>query len=95
MKKYTATVTVSAEQSDDVEAVENTGVEISLEAVSDSNKKVHFKGTLAGPEKATHVCVTLDNGLTWYGPIVNGHAELEYGWLVFESDMLTPEELGL
>jgi len=39
--------------------------------------------------------VTLENGLTYYGPIVNGHAELEGGWIAFESDMLTPQELGL
>lgn len=95
MKKYTATVTISAEQRDDVEAVENTSVQVSLEAVSETLKKVHFNGTLAAPENPTHICVTLDNGLTYYGEIVNGHAELEYGWLAFESDMLTPEELGL
>lgn len=95
MQKYTAIVTISAEQRDDVEPVENTGVQISLEAVSETLKKLHFIGTLAAPENPTHVCVTLENGLTYYGEIVNGHAELEYGWLAFESDMLTPEELGL
>ncbi|MFW3895043.1 hypothetical protein [Pseudomonas putida] len=95
MQKYTSTVTISAEQRDDVEATENTGVQVSLEAVSEKLKKVHFNGTLAAPENPTHICVTLDNGLTYYGEILNGHAELEYGWIAFESDMLTPEELGL
>ena len=95
MQKYTATVTISAEQRDDVEAVENAGVQVWFEAVGDTSRKVHFSGTLAAPENPTHICVTLDSGLTYYGEILNGHAELEYGWIVFESDMLTPEELGL
>lgn len=96
MYPYKATVTVSNEtRGGDIEAVENPGVKIGLEAVTETLKKVHFTGTLAAPETATHICVTLDNGLTYYGPIVNGHAELEGGWIAFESDMLTPEELGL
>lgn len=95
MHKYTSTITISAEQRADTEAVENSGVQVSLEAVSETLKKVHFNGTLAAPENPTHICVTLDNGLTYYGEILNGHAELEYGWIAFESDMLTPEELGL
>ncbi|NIF30209.1 hypothetical protein F3J44_28135 [Pantoea sp. Tr-811] len=93
----TATVTISAEdRGGDTEASENPGMRVGLEAVTETLKKVHFVGTLAAPEKpATHICVTLENGLTYYGPIVNGHAELEGGWIAFESDMLTPEELGL
>jgi len=94
---YTATVTISAEdRGGDTEASENPKMRVGLEAVTETLKKVHFVGTLAAPEKsATHICVTLENGLTYYGPIVNGHAELEGGWIAFESDMLTPEELGL
>ncbi|GLH32648.1 MULTISPECIES: hypothetical protein [Pseudomonas] len=94
---YTATVTISAEdRGGDIEASENPSMRVGLEAVTETLKKVHFVGTLAAPEKpATHICVTLENGLTYYGPIVNGHAELEGGWIAFESDMLTPEELGL
>ncbi|MHC6226380.1 hypothetical protein ACYU03_16670 [Pseudomonas sp. X10] len=96
MYQYTATVTVSAEErGGEVEAVENTAVRIGLEAVTESLKKVHFVGSLAAPDGATHICVTLENGLTYYGPIVNGHAELEGGWIAFECDMLTPQELGL
>lgn len=95
MYNHTATVTVSNEGSGEVEAVENLNQRVGLEAVTETLKKVHFVGTLAAPDKATHICVTLENGLTYYGPIVNGHAELEGGWIAFESDMLTPEELGL
>jgi hypothetical protein len=94
---YIATVTISAEdRGGDTEASENPSMRVGLEAVTETLKKVHFVGTLAAPEKpATHICVTLENGLTYYGPIVNGHAELEGGWIAFESDMLTPQELGL
>jgi hypothetical protein len=93
---YTATVTISAEShGGEVEAVENTAMRIGLEAVTETLKKAHFIGTLAAPDGATHICVTLENGLSYYGPIVNGHAELEGGWIAFESDMLTPQELGL
>ncbi|WP_449434877.1 hypothetical protein [Pseudomonas putida] len=97
MYPHTATVTVSSEdRGGDVEAVENVNIRIGLEAVTESLKKVHFVSTLAAPASAaTHICVTLENGLTYYGPIVNGHAELEGGWIAFECDMLTPEELGL
>ncbi|MFK8328825.1 hypothetical protein M2D63_002220 [Pseudomonas sp. BJa5] len=95
MYDYLATVTVSNEGGNDVEAAENARVRVGLEAVTETLKKVHFVGTLAAPEGATHICVTLENGLTYYGPIVNGHAELEGGWIAFESDMLTPKELGL
>ncbi|MDF2490013.1 MAG: hypothetical protein K0S77_2635 [Pseudomonas sp.] len=95
MYNHTATVTVSNEGSGEVEAVENLNQRVGLEAVTETLKKVHFIGTLAAPDKATHICVTLENGLTYYGPIVNGHAELEGGWIAFENDMLTPEELGL
>lgn len=94
---YTGTVTISSEERNvDVEAVENVNMRVGLEAVTEVLKKVHFVGTLAAPEKsATHICVTLVNGLSYYGPIVNGHAELEGGWIAFECDMPTPEELGL
>jgi len=94
---YIATITISAEdRGGDIEASENASMRVGLEAVTETLKKVHFVGTLAAPEKnATHICVTLENGLTYYGPIVNGHAELEGGWIAFESDMLTPEEFGL
>lgn len=95
MYNHTATVTVSNEGSGEVEAVENLDQRVGLEAVTEALKKVHFVGTLAAPDKATHICVTLENGLTYYGPIVNGHAELEGGWIAFENDMLTPQELGL
>ena len=95
MYNHTATVTVSNEGSGEVEAVENLNQRVGLEAVTETLKKVHFVGTLAAPDKATHICVTLENGLTYYGPIVNGHAELEGGWIAFENDMLTPQELGL
>ena len=95
MYNYTATVTVSDDLHDDVEAVENVAIRIGLEAVTDTLKKVPFVGALAAPDKPTHICVTLDNGLSYYGPIVNGHAELEGGWIAFECDMLTPQELGL
>lgn len=95
MYNHTATVTVSNEGSGEVEAVENLDQRVGLEAVTETLKKVHFVGTLAAPDKATHICVTLENGLTYYGPIVNGHAELEGGWIAFENDMLTPQELGL
>ncbi|MGF6593830.1 hypothetical protein [Pseudomonas sp. 2835] len=95
MYNYTATVTVSDDLHEDVEAVENVAIRVGLEAVTETLKKVHFVGALAAPDKATHICVTLDSGLSYYGPIVNGHAELEGGWIAFESDMLTPQELGL
>jgi len=93
---YTATITVSTENyAGDVEASENPNVRVGLEAVTETLKKVHFVNTLAAPQTPTHICVTLENGLAYYGPIVNGHAELEGGWIAFECDMLTPEELGL
>ena len=95
MYNYTATVTISNDMDDNVEAVENVAIRVGLEAVTETLKKVHFVGTLAAPDAPTHICVTLDNGLSYYGPLVNGHAELEGGWLAFESDMLTPQELGL
>lgn len=95
MYNYTATVTVSNDMDDDVEAVENVAIRIGLEGVTETLKKVHFVGTLAAPDKASHICVTLDNGLSYYGPIVNGHAELEGGWIAFECDMPTPQELGM
>ncbi|MDD2050020.1 hypothetical protein [Pseudomonas putida] len=95
MYNYTATVTVSDDLHEDVEAVENVAIRVGLEAVTETLKKVHFVGTLAAPQPATHICVTLDSGLSYYGPIVNGHAELEGGWIAFECDMLTPQELGL
>lgn len=95
MYNYTATVTISAEQRDDVEAVENAGVALALETLSDSTKKVSFKGALAAPENPTHICITLESGLTYYGEIVNGQAEPEQGWIAFVSDMPTPDELGL
>ncbi len=95
MYNYTATVTVSNEASGEAEAVENLNLRVGLEAVTEHLKKVHFVGTLAAPDKASHICVTLENGLAYYGLIVNGHAELEGGWIAFENDMLTPQELGL
>ena len=63
---YTATVTISAEdRGGDTEASENPSMRVGLEAVTETLKKVHFVGTLAAPEKqATHICVTLENGLT-------------------------------
>ena len=94
---YTATVTISAEdRGGDAEASENTAMRVGLEAVTETLKKVHFVGTLAAPEKPdTHICVPLANGLTYYGPIVNGHAQLAGGWIAFASDMLTPDAPGL
>jgi len=94
---YIATITVSSEdRGGDTEASENVNMRVGIEAVTETLKKVHFVAALAAPEKpATHICVTLENGLVYYGPIVNGHAELEGGWIAFESDMLTPQELGL
>ncbi|MEE3635815.1 hypothetical protein CYD26_00865 [Pseudomonas sp. FFUP_PS_473] len=94
MYQDTATVTVSAEQSaGEVEAVDNENVAIGLEAVTDNLKKVHFTGQLAAPDAPTHVCITLKNGLSYYGPIVNGHAEPNGGWLAFECDMIDPQLL--
>ncbi|MCY1403094.1 hypothetical protein D3C76_382770 [compost metagenome] len=89
-----ATVTVSAEGGEEAEAVDNKDVAIGLEEVTENVKKVHFKGQLAAPEAPTHVCVTLSNGLSYYGPIARGEANPDGGWMTFECDMVDPALLG-
>ncbi|MDW3716143.1 MULTISPECIES: hypothetical protein [Pseudomonas] len=95
MYQDTATLTVSAEHfGREAEAVDNPRVDIGLETVSPGVMKVHFKGQLAAPDEPTHVCITLDIGLTYYGPITGGDAGVEGGWLSFECDMLDPDLLN-
>ena len=95
MPRYTATVTVSAEQwGREAEAVDNTAISIGLKTLEPGVFELSFDGQLDAPEEATHVCVTLDNGLTYYGPITGGKADPQGGWLSFECDMIEPELLG-
>ncbi|MFZ5959135.1 hypothetical protein ACA097_00330 [Pseudomonas sp. QL9] len=95
MPRYTATVTVSAEHwGRETEAVDNPAIDVGLRTLSPGVFELSFNGQLAAPEEATHVCVTLDNGLAYYGPIVDGQADPKGGWLSFESDMVEPELLG-
>ncbi|MNZ34633.1 hypothetical protein D3C78_520140 [compost metagenome] len=94
MYQDTATVTVSAEHwGREAEAVDNSGVNVSLETLSPGVFKAHFNGQLDAPEEPTHVCITLSNGLAYYGPITGGEARPEGGWLSFECDMVEPELL--
>ncbi|SDH83720.1 hypothetical protein [Pseudomonas panipatensis] len=95
MPHYIATVTVSAEHwGREAEAVDNTGIAVELKTLSPGLLQLSFQGQLAGPEEPTHVCVSLDNGLNYYGPIVDGEANEAGGRLSFESDMVEPELLG-
>ncbi|MDU9416340.1 hypothetical protein [Pseudomonas sp. zfem005] len=94
MYQDTVTLTVSAEHHGrENEAVDNAAVDVGLETVTSGVMKVHFNGQLAAPDEPTHVCITLDNGLSYYGPITGGDANAEGGWLSFECDMLDPEML--
>ncbi|BBT16434.1 hypothetical protein A7D27_17645 [Pseudomonas sp. 1D4] len=95
MYQETVTLTVSAEhRGRETEAVDNTGVDIGLESISPGLMRVHFNGQLDAPDEPTHVCITLGNGLTYYGPIAGGEANAEGGWLTFECDMIDPSQLG-
>lgn len=53
-----------------------------------------LRGQLDAPENATHICFSLTIGLTYYGPILDGAASENGGWMTFESDMLDPAQLA-
>ena len=92
MSQEIATVTVSAEHwGREAEAVDNARVTITLSAPEEGVIEVHFKGQLDAPEEPTHVCVTLDNGLSYYGEIQGGEANEEGGWLRFEGELIDLE----
>ncbi|MFJ3052411.1 MULTISPECIES: hypothetical protein [Pseudomonas nitroreducens/multiresinivorans group] len=92
MSQEIATVTVSAEHwGREAEAVDNARVAISLSAPEEGVIEVRFKGQLDAPEEPTHVCVTLDNGLSYYGEIQGGEANEEGGWLRFEGELIDLE----
>lgn len=92
MSQEIATVTVSAEHwGREAEAVDNACVAISLSAPEEGVIEVRFKGQLDAPEEPTHVCVTLDNGLSYYGEIQGGEANEEGGWLRFEGELIDLE----
>jgi hypothetical protein len=96
MYQDTATVTVSAERpGEETEAVDNERVSVGLETMAEGVMKVHFDGQLAAPEGATHVCVTLSMGLSYYGPINRGEASPTGGWFTFDCDTPDPATLGL
>ncbi|RMS46843.1 hypothetical protein ALP65_03172 [Pseudomonas aeruginosa] len=95
MYRDTVTLTVSAEQRGrESEAVDNPNVAIGLESVEPGVLKLHFEGQLDAPENATHICFSLTIGLTYYGPILDGAASENGGWMTFESDMLDPAQLA-
>ena len=90
MYRDTVTLTVSAEQRGrESEAVDNPNVAIGLESVEPGVLKLHFEGQLDAPENATHICFSLT-----YGPILDGAASENGGWMTFESDMLDPAQLA-
>ncbi|QRY81951.1 hypothetical protein JVX91_12890 [Pseudomonas sp. PDNC002] len=92
MKQEIATVTVSAEHwGREAEAVDNARVSVSLSAPEEGMIEVRFKGQLDAPDEPTHVCVTLDNGLSYYGEIQSGEANEEGGWLRFEGELIDLE----
>ncbi|WP_236198397.1 hypothetical protein [Pseudomonas pseudonitroreducens] len=92
MSQEIATVTVSAEHwGREAEAVDNAHVIISLSAPEEGVIEVRFNGQLDAPEEPTHVCVTLDNGLSYYGEIQGGEANEEGGWLRFEGELIDLE----
>ncbi|MCO3441753.1 hypothetical protein FA179_20630 [Pseudomonas aeruginosa] len=95
MYRDTVTLTVSAEQRGrESEAVDNPNVAIGLESGEPGVLKLHFEGQLDAPENATHICFSLTIGLTYYGPILDGAASENGGWMTFESDMLDPAQLA-
>lgn len=94
MYQDTATITISAERGEEAEAIDNEKVAIGLETVTEGVMKVHFSGKLAAPDEPTHVCVTLNNGLSYHGPIARGEATPDGGWMTFECDMPDPSLLG-
>lgn len=89
MYRDTVTLTVSAEQRGrESEAVDNPNVAIGLESVEPGVLKLHFEGQLDAPD------FSLTIGLTYYGPILDGAASENGGWMTFESDMLDPAQLA-
>ncbi|MDF3935797.1 hypothetical protein [Pseudomonas citronellolis] len=94
MPHFTATVTVSAEHwGRETEAVDNPGIRVELRSLEPGLMELGFSGQLAAPEEPTHVCVSLDNGLNYYGPITGGSADENGGRMSFECDMVEPELL--
>ncbi|MEE9100477.1 hypothetical protein [Pseudomonas nitroreducens] len=92
MSQALLTVTVSAEHwGRETEAVDNARVPASLSAPEPGIIKLSFDGQLDAPEEPTHVCVTLDNGLSYYGEIRDGAANEKGGWLTFEGELIDLE----
>lgn len=92
MKQEIATVTVSAEHwGREAEAVDNARVTISLSAPEEGVIELRFKGQLDAPDEPTHVCVTLENGLSYYGEIKGGEANEEGGSILFEGELIDLE----
>ncbi|KAF1067189.1 MAG: hypothetical protein GAK45_01732 [Pseudomonas citronellolis] len=86
MPHYIATVTVSTElRGGEAEAIDNAKVSVELSGPEDGVIEVRFAGQLDAPQDPTHVCVTLPNGLSFYGAILGGEANSQGGWLRFEG----------
>ncbi|AGI25570.1 hypothetical protein ACYCAX_12715 [Pseudomonas sp. MT3] len=92
MSQAFVTVTVSAEHwGRETEAVDNPRVSASLSAPEPGIIKLSFDGQLDAPEEPTHVCVTLENGLSYYGEIKDGAANETGGWLTFDGELIDLE----
>ncbi len=80
MPHFTATVTVSAEhRGRETEAVDNPAIAVELRTLEPGVMELVFQGQLDAPDEPTHVCVSLDNGLNYYGPITGGSADEKGG----------------
>lgn len=89
----TASVTVSAEYfGREPVVIENPDVTVRLQNVGPGLVELHFTGRLNGPTDATHVRITLPNGLVLGGAIKQGEQETAVGWLSFSADSA---DLGL
>lgn len=95
MYQDTATVTVSAEYAGkETEAVDNANVLIGLKVDGETRFTVEFNGKLDAPQDATHICVTLSNGLSYHGEITDGRADEVGGYIAFDCDGIDPALLG-
>lgn len=89
----TANVTVSAEYfGREPVVIENPDATISLQNAGPGLVELHFTGLLNGPTDATHVHITLPNGLVLGGVIKQGQQDTAGGWLSFSADSA---DLGL
>ncbi|WP_313281803.1 hypothetical protein [Stutzerimonas balearica] len=88
-----ADVTISAEYfGRDPVRIENPAMPIRLQGAGGGLSVLHFEGNLNGPADATHVTVTMPNGLTLRGEIKQGEQSEAGGWLSFSFDSA---DLGL